>query len=267
MFLFIQVPFTRSVKQIVGVFQIENLLPGRIAREGRAEHRVCAMEQLGTFRILGDEFCSTAVHLNFFQSQDAFGPGDHQMDFNILDVLDILDVVRRNIKGAARRVHLRKAHEIVVKAARTLVICGNHVGEACANGLLSVYVQLAETAFDAFGLPDTIRLIVNGPTGNRHTAGNKRLFAIVGFVTHVMAILTAVAFIEPDSSGQSVGTLAENDFDIARHGTVDCTYGLLCLRNRLEGFLFSSLVRIAARGSYVEGCLRRSKRHAGHNQT
>ena len=67
-FLFVQVPFTRSVNQVVGIFEIEDLLLGRIAREGFAKHRISAMEQFGTFRILGNELCRTAVYLSLFKT-------------------------------------------------------------------------------------------------------------------------------------------------------------------------------------------------------
>lgn len=95
-------------------------------------------------------------------------------------------------------VHLREAHEIVVETAITLFVCGNHVGEARADSLAVVHVKLAESAFHAFGFPDVVRLVVNGPARNGHTAGNERFFAIGRFITHVMAVLTAIGFGEVD---------------------------------------------------------------------
>ena len=265
--LFVQVPFTRSVNQVVGIFQIKDLLLGRIAHEGGTEHGESAVEQLGAFRILGDELCGAAVYLGLFQAQNVFGPGNHQVDFDILDVLDILDVVGRDIEGTARRVHLRESHKIVVETAVAFFLCVNHIGEACANSLTVVHVKLAESAFHAFGFPDVVRLVVNGPARNGHTARNERFFAIGSFITHVVAVLTAVAFIKCNGCGERVGSFAKNDFDVAGHRTVNSAHGFLCLRDRLERSIFCTRGSITARGGHIEGCLRRGKRHARHHQT
>ena len=254
-FLFVQVPFTRSINQVVGIFEIEDLLFGRIAHEGGSEHRVCAVEQLGTFRILGDELCRTAVHLGLFKTQDVFGPGNHQVDFDILNVLDILDVVGRDIEGAPRRVHLRETHKVVVKAAIAFFIRGNYIRETCANSLTVVHVKLAETAFYAFGFPDVVRLIVNGPAGNAHTAGNQGLFAIGRLIAHVVAILTAIAFVKANRCREHISSFAKNHFDVARHGTVNRANGLLGLRNRLEGSVLCTLVRVASARRHIESRL------------
>ena len=180
------------------------------------------------------------------------------MDFDILNVLDILDVFRRNIKGAARRVHLRETYEIVIKGASTLLIWSNRVGEASANSLLAVHIQLTESTIDAFGLPNVILFVMNCPTRNRHTTRNERIFAVSGFITHVMSILTAIGFGEVDSCRQRVGALAENHLDVARHGAVYGPHGLLGLRNRLEGSIFCSLIRIISTRRYIERSLNSS---------
>ena len=192
---------------------------------------------------------------------------DHQVDFDIFNVLDILDVVGGDIEGAARRVHLRKAHEIVIKSARTLFVCGNHIGEASANSLFAVHIQLTETTVDTFGLPDVIRFVVNGPAGNRHTAGNNHRFAIGSLVTHIMTIFTAIAFVKTDSSGQGVGSLAENHLNIARHGAIYGTHGLLRLRNRLERGILRAIGCIVTARRDIERGLRRRKGGSSHSQT
>ena len=191
-----------------------------------------------------------ALLRNLVEAQNAFGPCNHQVDFDFLRILPIgrLDVAAIQEECRTGGVHLVQAEEVVVAVIL-------EVRETGANSLLAVHVKLTETSIDVFDLPDVILFIVNGPAGHRDTARNKRSFVRIGFIVHVMAILTAIGFGEVHRARKLVSTATENDRDIACHGAVDSAHSLLCLSNRFEGSRFSTLVRVATVRSDIESSL------------
>ena len=247
---FVQVPFTRLVDEFIGVFEVIDLLFRRVAHERGTEHRILAAEKLAPFRILGFEFQHIALTRNLVQAQNAFGPGNHQMDFDLLGVLPFgrFDIAAVQEERTASGIYFVQTEEVVVAIALEV----RHTG---TNRLLVVHVKLAETRIDTFDLPDVVLFVMDGPAGHRDTARNKRSFAVCGFITHIVTVFTAIGLSKVDRCRELVGSITENHFDIARHGAINRTHSLLGLRNRLEGSLLGSLIGIASIGSDIERSL------------
>ena len=244
---FVQVPFARLVDKFVSIFKVVNLLLRRIAHESRAKHRVFALKELCSFRVTRFKLCDIAVLCSRFKAQNAFGPGNHQVDFNFVQILPVgfANIAVVDEEGAAGRVHFVQAEEVMVTVIE-------QIRHTRANCLFAVHVHLAETGIDTFDLPDIVLFIVNRPARHRDTARNKRSFVRIGFIADVETILTAISLSKIDRRRKLVGTATENDRNIARHGAVDGAHSLLCLRNGLERGLFGTLVGIATIGSDIE---------------
>ena len=264
---FIQVPFPRLVDEFVCIFEVIDLLFRRIAHECGAKHRVLAAEKFASFRILRFELESISLTRNLVKTQDAFGPSNHQMDFDFLGILPIgrFDIAAIQEESRTRRIDFVQTEEVVI----AIVLEIRHTG---TNRLLVVHVKLAETGIDTFGFPDVVLFVVNGPTTHRNAARNKRSFAVSSLVTDIETVFAAIGFSKAHGRRELVRTVAENHFDIARHGAVNSAHGFLGLRNSLEGSIFCSLVRITTIWSNIEsrlnssvcnGCAHKKRRNCG----